>query len=276
MCAVSRRLENASSGEAAAIQTERGRRGTPRASRPGSGERAAARASPASQVHEPVARRAPSETEAPARRRETPRPHSTYSHPYRPPADVARAPRRRARAAPWRTQRFEEGDERRHFRGREVLAVGRHVAAALEDLADELVAREPRGDVVERRPALPPCVAERVAVAALLDLEHERALPLERRAALDESSRARASPLQASMTGDQGAYAELRELPRVTATSITVSTATGRRRQLFSPSPERSGSASSARIPTTGPTSRTAVSIRAAAAPKTEKIQRKK
>src|SRR5207302_10627780 len=43
----------------------------------------------------------------------------------------------------------------------------------------------------ERRAALPAAVLKRVAVAALLHLEHKRSLPLERRASVQESERNR-------------------------------------------------------------------------------------
>ena len=105
----------------------------------------------------------------------------------------------------WRMQRLEEGDERRRLGGTQVLAVGRHVAAALDDLADELILRQAHGHVVERGPRSPPAVAERMAVAALLGLEHERALPLERRACRSSRCSGIGSPLHASMCGLQGA-----------------------------------------------------------------------
>src|SRR5712672_1803430 len=67
-------------------------------------------------------------------------------------------------------ERLHEGDERGGLGGREVLAVGGHVAPALDHLADELVARQPDGDFIERWTALSTAVFKRVAVAALLDL----------------------------------------------------------------------------------------------------------
>ena len=88
--------------------------------------------------------------------------------------------------------RREERDERRDLGRAQVLAVRRHVAAALQDLPDQLVARESRRDVVERRPAQAALAAERVAVAALLALHQQRALQLERRAALEVLRRRRA------------------------------------------------------------------------------------
>src|SRR6266481_491323 len=76
---------------------------------------------------------------------------------------------------------FEERHERGGLGGTQVLSICRHVTAALDDLADQLILRQPDGNGVERRAALPSFGTERVAVVALLDLEHERALPLERR-----------------------------------------------------------------------------------------------
>ena len=69
-------------------------------------------------------------------------------------------------------------------------------------------------------------------------------------------------PLQASMTGLHGANAARRvNVPIATATNKIVRTATGLRRQLFSPSPKRKGKNSRPRITTTGPISRAGVSI---------------
>ena len=76
-------------------------------------------------------------------------------------------------------QRLQKCDERRGLRRTQVLSIGRHVAATLDHLADELVLREPYGNTVESRTSLSTLVAKRMAVAALLDLENERALPLE-------------------------------------------------------------------------------------------------
>src|SRR5690242_19633237 len=84
-------------------------------------------------------------------------------------------------------QRLEEGDERGDLRRAEALAVRRHVPAALHHLPDQLILCEADGDVVERWPTLPTLVTERVAIAALLQLEHDRPLPLERASPLEVS-----------------------------------------------------------------------------------------
>jgi hypothetical protein len=75
-------------------------------------------------------------------------------------------------------QGLEERDERRSLSRTQVVAIGRHVASALNDLPDELVLRQAHGNAVEGRSSLSPQVAKRVAVAALLDLKNERTLPL--------------------------------------------------------------------------------------------------
>src|SRR5258708_4851349 len=90
-----------------------------------------------------------------------------------------------------RVERLEEGDEPGHLRRAQVLAVGRHLAATLQDLPDQLVPCEPCRDVVERGPAQTPFSAERMAVAALLFLDEQRALECERRAALQIRGRRR-------------------------------------------------------------------------------------
>src|SRR5215467_663878 len=77
-------------------------------------------------------------------------------------------------------QRLHEGDEGVHLGRHEVLAVGRHVAAALEHLTHELIGGEPRRHAVEGGTALAAFPAQAVAVAALLVLDHQRALELER------------------------------------------------------------------------------------------------
>src|SRR5580658_8160939 len=91
----------------------------------------------------------------------------------------------------WRMQRFEKCHERRCLRRTQVLSVRRHVSASLDDLADELVLREPRGNAVQSRTSLASRVAEGMAVAALLALKNQRALPLKRRCAAEESVRHR-------------------------------------------------------------------------------------
>ena len=51
-------------------------------------------------------------------------------------------------------QGFEKCDERGGLRRAQILAVRRHVATALNHLADELVLRQPQRDTVECRTAL--------------------------------------------------------------------------------------------------------------------------
>src|ERR1700722_6449843 len=84
-----------------------------------------------------------------------------------------------------RMHRGQECDDRVDLRRSEVLAVSRHVAAALNYLANDLVPCETRGSVVERGTAHPAVAAERMAIAALLALHQQRALQFERSAALD-------------------------------------------------------------------------------------------
>src|SRR5262245_15519838 len=77
---------------------------------------------------------------------------------------------------PGRMQRHEEIDERRRLGGAQVLAIGRHVAASLDHLADELVLGESHRHIVESGTTPSPRVTERMAVATLLRLEDEGAL----------------------------------------------------------------------------------------------------
>src|SRR5262249_56086654 len=88
-------------------------------------------------------------------------------------------------------QRLHERDQRVDLRGTEVLAVGRHVAATLQHLTNELITGLARRDAVQRRAAAASLTAQAVAGAALLVLQHEGTLQLERRAALDVLDRGR-------------------------------------------------------------------------------------
>ncbi len=95
---------------------------------------------------------------------------------------------RRVRA---RMQRCHERYQRLHFRGVQVLAISGHVTAALDDLPDQLISGEPRGDVIERGSPLSAVAAQGVAIAALLGLEYGRAAQFNRRSSFDERHRNR-------------------------------------------------------------------------------------
>src|SRR5882724_6124271 len=90
-----------------------------------------------------------------------------------------------------RMQRLHECHERGRLRSWQVLAVGRHVAAALNYLAYELVVRESYCDLIERRSALAAPLPERVTVVTLLGFEDQRPLALERRALCEQTFRNR-------------------------------------------------------------------------------------
>src|SRR3984885_1705317 len=88
-------------------------------------------------------------------------------------------PRRVAsRALCWWVQGLEKRYERRSLCGTQVVPIGRHVTAALNYLANELILRQTHGNAIQGWSPLSTRVAERVAVAALLDLKHERTLAL--------------------------------------------------------------------------------------------------
>src|SRR5260370_40778490 len=80
-------------------------------------------------------------------------------------------------------ERLEERHQRSGLRRAEVLSIGRHVAAALDHLADQLVVREPDSDAIEPGPALSSPLVERMTVAALLELQDQRPMYLHRRPA---------------------------------------------------------------------------------------------
>src|SRR3984885_6778281 len=82
-------------------------------------------------------------------------------------------------------QGLEESYERRSLCRTQAVPIGRHVAAALNHLPNELVLRQPNGNAVQGWSPLSTRVAKRVAVAALLDLKNERALTFKRRRALN-------------------------------------------------------------------------------------------
>src|SRR5579862_6060695 len=84
-------------------------------------------------------------------------------------------------------KRIQKCDERSDLGRRKRSAIGRHVAATLNYLADDLIFGEMHGNAVERGTALAPESAERVTIVALLGLENERALAFERSITVDEA-----------------------------------------------------------------------------------------
>src|SRR6266581_6283523 len=88
---------------------------------------------------------------------------------------------------PRRMQRFQKCDDSGCLRRTQIFSVSRHVAAPLDHLPDELILREPHRNAVQGGAPLAAALSKRMAVAALLDLEDERALPLESRRAVEHS-----------------------------------------------------------------------------------------
>src|SRR6266699_5250717 len=86
-------------------------------------------------------------------------------------------------------QSLEKCYECSGLRRTQILSVRRHVSAALNYLANELVLREPHGDTVESGTSLPAHVSKGMTVAALLDLQHQRTLPLKCGCAMNKSIR---------------------------------------------------------------------------------------
>ena len=80
--------------------------------------------------------------------------------------------------------------QRRGFRWIEGVAVGRHVSAALQHLASDLIFRHSGRNGVQRRAAQAAEAAQRVAVATLLLLKDQRSLAFERRSAVKIFQRA--------------------------------------------------------------------------------------
>src|ERR1700751_5921298 len=78
-----------------------------------------------------------------------------------------------------RMQGFKKCDQRGSLGRSQILSVRWHVAASLDYLTNQLILGKSHGNTVKSRTSLPALVAKRMAVAALLGLEDERALPLE-------------------------------------------------------------------------------------------------
>src|SRR4029453_12404963 len=108
-------------------------------------------------------------------------------------------------------QCLEECDQRGRFRRTQILAVCRHVAAALNDLSNELILRQPHGHAVERRPPFPTALPEGVTVAALLGLKDERALSLEGGRAHEQALRNRVAAPGVHMRTPRSDFRETRE-----------------------------------------------------------------
>jgi hypothetical protein len=69
-------------------------------------------------------------------------------------------------------QRLKKCDKSCCLRRAQILAVRGHVAATLDDLANQLILSQPHGNGIECRSALSTLIIERVAVVALLHLEN--------------------------------------------------------------------------------------------------------
>src|ERR1700759_251273 len=76
-------------------------------------------------------------------------------------------------------QRAEKGYERGGFRRTEIFAVGRHIAAALNYLTNELVLGQAHSNAIEGGTALSTEPIQSVAIVTLLSLENGAALHFE-------------------------------------------------------------------------------------------------
>ena len=95
--------------------------------------------------------------------------------------------------ARWRLSlRMQRVKERHHdgcLRRAQIFSVGWHIASALDNLSHELIPGEAKRHLVEGRSALASLAVERMAVAALLLLEHDGASPLQRGTPVEIRSR---------------------------------------------------------------------------------------
>src|SRR5882757_9338544 len=111
-------------------------------------------------------------------------------------------------------QRFQKCDERGGLRGAQVLSVSRHVAAALDYLANELSFGEPHSDAVQCRASQSTQFPKRMTVAALLDLEYECALALQRCGALQKLGGHRIAAPRVHVRTPWGKFGEMRKGPK--------------------------------------------------------------
>src|SRR5215469_2028298 len=88
-----------------------------------------------------------------------------------------------------RMQGFEKCHQGCCFRWAQVVPIRRHVAASLNHLANQLVLGEPNSHAVQSRPPLPARFAQRMTVAALLELKNESTLPLKSRCSVQKPVR---------------------------------------------------------------------------------------
>src|SRR5262249_28665264 len=72
------------------------------------------------------------------------------------------------------------------FSRAQVLAVSRHVASPLDHLPGELIAGQPSCDSIESGPPQSAAAADAMTIPALLVLQHQRPLSLERRSSFDK------------------------------------------------------------------------------------------
>src|SRR5271154_410892 len=86
-------------------------------------------------------------------------------------------------------ERFEKSDESRGFRRTEIFSVSRHIAAALDNLANQLVFGLDHCSVVQGGTSLATFVAERMTIPTLLKLKDERTLAFKSRTVLQELTR---------------------------------------------------------------------------------------
>src|SRR5215475_2058838 len=84
-------------------------------------------------------------------------------------------------------QRFEKCDECSRLRRTQIFSIGRHVAASLNYLPDELILRLPHCDSIQGRASLPAAASKGMAIAALFGLKNERSLALQCRSVQEHS-----------------------------------------------------------------------------------------
>src|ERR1700686_260434 len=103
---------------------------------------------------------------------------------------LACAQRQRLRSVSYRflicrMQSFQECYQRSGFRRTEVFGIGRHIATALDHLANKLIFGKAQRDGVQCRSALTSSIIERMTVVTLLSLKNERACAPQGRTSVD-------------------------------------------------------------------------------------------
>src|SRR5215470_4652125 len=111
-------------------------------------------------------------------------------------------------------QSFEKRNKRSSFGWTQIFSIGRHVAATLDDLPDQLILCESHRNSIKRRPSLAAQIPKRMAIAALFCLKNERALPLQSCRAMQKLVRHRVATPSVHVRTPRRVPSEMSERPQ--------------------------------------------------------------